>query len=206
MAWTLCKRDDVRSIHPISEAELQDLWGDAVEAMIRRHLGEPYLGLSQSLTELYSGDGSTVLMVKYPPISSVTSLIIDDFEMPTGSYIFTESTVQLLGPLEPADGMAYSDYGPSFTDGSLNVELTYLSGRGLNTDGIIDDPIIRLTAASMIVAIAQYKGRAGADASIKWGAADQKDGEPSPVLNAGLTSHLNTIMKRMLRRTHVRIS
>ena len=193
MAWTLCKKDDVRSIHPISETDLQDLWSEAVEALIRRHLGEPYLGVSQALSELYSGDGSSVILLKHPPVIAVSLVTISDWIVPAEYYIVTPTSIQLLDEL-------------TFDDGNLNVSVDYTSGGGLTTDGIIDDPIIRLTAASMVVAIAQYKGRAGADASIKWGSADQKDGEPSPTFNAGLTSHLNTIMKRMLRRSHLRIS
>jgi hypothetical protein len=48
MSWTLCSKADVISIHPISEAQLPDLWSDAVEQLIREHLGQPGLGLAQN--------------------------------------------------------------------------------------------------------------------------------------------------------------
>ena len=92
-----------------------------------------------------------------------------------------------------------------FTPGNLNVSVTYVAGGGLDPNGLIADPLIRLTAAAMIVAIANYKGRAGADSSIKWGNADQKEGNSTPTFDVGLTSHLRRIMKNMLRRSRLRI-
>ncbi len=44
MAWTLCSKDDVLSIHPTNTNALKDFWSNAVEAMIREYLGMPYLG------------------------------------------------------------------------------------------------------------------------------------------------------------------
>jgi hypothetical protein len=191
MSWTLCSKADVISIHPISEAQLPDLWSDAVEQLIREHLGQPGLGLAQNLyTESYSGDGTPVLTLRHLPIISVSSLSIDDEQIT--DYTVTKTGIQLNGELE-------------FTPGNLNVSVTYVAGGGLDTSGLIADPLIRLTAAAMVVAIANYRGRAGADSSIKWGNADQKEGNSTPTFDVGLTSHLRKIMKNMLRRSRLRI-
>ena len=48
MSWTLCSKADVISIHSITEAALPDLWSDAVEQLIREHMGKPGLGLAQN--------------------------------------------------------------------------------------------------------------------------------------------------------------
>jgi hypothetical protein len=64
---------------------------------------------------------------------------------------------------------------------------------------LIADPPIRLTAAAMVVTIANHKGRAGADWSIKWGNTEQEEGISTPTSVIGLTSHLRKIMKNMLR-------
>ena len=79
MSWTLCSKADVISIHPIAETALPDLWSDAVEQLIREHMGQPGLGLAQNTyTKSYSGDGTPVLTLRQLPIISVSGLSIDD--------------------------------------------------------------------------------------------------------------------------------
>ena len=78
------------------------------------------------------------------------------------------------------------------------MKVSYVSGSSVMND------VVRLAAAAMIVAIVNYRKRSGADSSIKWGTADQKAGEETPNQNIGLTSHLVTIMKRLLKRARVR--
>jgi hypothetical protein len=191
MSWTLCSKADVISIHPISEAALPDLWSDAVEQLIREHMGQHSLGLAQiTLTESYSGDGTPVLTLRSLPIIAVSSVMIDGEA--TSEFTITKTGIQLIG-----DG--------TFAVGNLNVEVTYVAGGGLDENGLIADPLIRLTAAAMVVAIANYRGRSGADSSIKWGNADQKEGNSTPTFDIGLTSHLRKIMKNMLRRSRLRI-
>ena len=181
MAWTLCDKQDVTSIHPILESELKDDWSNVVEALIRQHMGEPYLGLSQVITsEYYDGDGTYILRVKNPPIISVQSLYINDVLISSGDYVVFDSYIELRSEI--------------FPEGVLNVKLSYTSG------SIGVDDVVRLTAVAMIIAIINYRKRWGSDASLKWGDAEQKAGEQSPNYNVGLTSHLVTIMRRLLRR------
>lgn len=191
MSWTLCSKADVISIHPTTEAALPDLWSDAVEKLIREHLSQPGLGLAQTtLTEIYSGDGTPALTLRSLPIISVSSVLIDGEA--ASDYTVTKTGIQRTGDI-------------AFPVGNLNVEVTYVTGGGLDENGLIADPLIRLTAAAMVVAIANYKGRSGADSSIKWGNAEQKEGNSTPTFDIGLTSHLRKIMKNMLRRSRLRI-
>jgi len=188
MAWTLCSKADVMSIHPISASALNDFWSETVEALIRQHLGTPYLGLQQVITsEKHDGDSSYLVIVKNPPIISVTSFIANDYLYPASEYEVRGNAVELLYQALP--------------EGHLNVIITYVSGTP-QQEAI--DPVVRMTAAAMVVAIANYNSRAGADGSIKWGSAEQKEAEPTPTFKIGLTSNLVTIMKRMLRREKVR--
>lgn len=190
MAWSLCKKEDVMSIHPVAESVIQDFWSDSVEAMIRQYMGAPNLGLQTTVTEYYDGPGTNILMVKSPPLISVTSLSVGGATISSADYILTDNSIQLLNQIFPV--------------GQLNITLTYLSGSAtLGPDNI--DPIVRMTAAAMVVAVLQYRTRAGADSSIKWGKAEAQSGEPSPNMNIGLTSHLQTIMRRMLRKSKVRV-
>lgn len=196
MAWSLCSKSDVVSIHPTRESDLQDFWSDAVESLIREHLGTPDLGRQTAITnELHSGDGlSSILLVRRPPIVSVTSLTVNGIPVGSDGYVVSLTSIELLGTVFPA--------------GQLNVAASYVSGSLVDqvTGLAVVDPIIRLTAAAMIVALVQYKSRAGSDGTLKWGNAEQMEGGKSPVYNVGLTSHLQTIMRRMLRRQRVRIS
>lgn len=189
MAWTLCEKTDVVSITHAPENALDDFWSDSVEALIRRHLGMPHLGSQAAVTEeLHNGDGTNILLVSKPPIVSVTSLSIDGGARLPSEYVVTPYSVQ----------MRYT----SFPRGVLNVSVSYLSG-SVDVEEI--DPIIRLTAAAMIAAIWNYRGRGGADSSLKWGTIEPEVGEENPNQKVGLTSHLHTIMKRMLRRERLRV-
>ena len=87
-----------------------------------------------------------------------------------------------------------------FPKGILNVQVDYTSG-----DETVS-PTVKLTAAAMIAAMINYKERYGADSTYKWGSGEQEAGETTPNLNVGLTSHLRTIMRRMLRRERIRAS
>lgn len=185
-AWTLCSKDDVISLHPVTETEIKDEWSEMVEDLIREHMGQPFLGYSGTvLDEYHDGDGTNVLRVKKPPIISVTSLSVNDVSLSASDYVAFENYIELRAQVFPR--------------GALNTKLTYLSGDTTPSN------VVRMTAAAMIVAIINYRKRAGADASIKWGTAERKDGEKTPNQYLGLTSHLVKIMKQMLKRPFVRV-
>jgi hypothetical protein len=187
MAWTFCTKDEVSVLHPISETVLKDEWSDYVEGLIREYLEEPYLGLSQAVeNEYHDGDGTVLLRVKKPPIISVESILINDVSLLTSDYVVFESYVQLKAQV--------------FPEGNLNVVISYTSGSTTVSFSV------QLTAIAMIVAIANYWGRGGADTSLKWSSGDQKAGEESANKQIGLASHLMGIMKKMLRRPYIRFS
>lgn len=186
MAWEIVTKQEVRSVHPMDVTEMPDLWSEMVEALIRQHLSSPNLGKPASVTEVHSGDGTSMLLVKSPPIDSVTSITVAQATLTSADYVVFPNHIQLKHQV--------------FPEGNLNVEVTYVSG------GTVD-PTVKLAAVAMIAAIANYQGRHGADASMKWANVDQQmAGEETPTRNIGLTSHLKTIMKRVLRRNRVRAS
>jgi hypothetical protein len=181
MAWTLASKQDVIDLHPIPESHLKDIWSETVEALIRQHKSNSNLGAPVEITsEVHSGDGSRVLFVRKPPMTAVQDLRVDGLSLTASDYVVFDNFVQLKVETFPV--------------GSVNVEIDYTSG----VEEV--DQVVRLTAVAMIIAIINYEGRKGADASLKWGQAENKVGETSPNMNVGLTSHLTTIMKRMLRR------
>lgn len=185
MAWSLCDKEDVVAVHPIPASELRDEWSEMVEALIRQHMDTPYLGKSQTITnEYHNGDGTNLLRVAKPPIMSLTSLYINEVPLTASDYVVFDSYIELKAQ--------------TFPDGVLNVQVSYISG----TSDV--DDVVRLAAVAMVIAIINYRKSWGSDASLKWGDAEQR-GERSPNYNVGLTSHLQTIMKRLLRRDRLRV-
>lgn len=186
MAWELCEKKTVAALHPISTDELEDEWSEMVEGLIRQHLGQPYLGTTSTITgEYYSGDGSNILRVRKPPISSVTSLLVNTVALTASDYVVFDSYIQLK----------YL----TFPKGTLNVQLSYTSG------STSVDETVQLCAAAMIVALINYRKRLGADSSLKWGTLNTEVGEDTGNKNFGLVDHLVAIMQRLLRRPILRI-
>lgn len=185
MAWTLCTKQDIEGLHPIPIVSLRDDWSELVEALIREHMDSPFLGITDTITnEYHDGDGTPILRVKNPPIYAVTEVKINDVLLSAGDYVVFNTYVQLKSQV--------------FPQGNLNVMVSYIAG------SVTVPYTVRLAAISMIVAIANYRNRSGADTSLKWSAGDQKVGEESANLQVGLASHLRAIMKQILRRPVVR--
>lgn len=187
MAWKLCSKEEVILIHPYPVADLKDFWSEVVETLIKEHLGTPHLGEAIVITnETHSGDHTNVLIVRKPPIVSVEELRISATAMVSTGYVAFQNHIELIAE--------------RFPKGILNVQVDYTSG-----DETVS-PTVKLTAAAMIAAMINYRERYGADSTMKWGSGDQESGETTPNLNVGLTSHLRTIMRRMLRRERIRAS
>jgi len=186
MAWTLCSKQDVISIHPVQADYLQDFWSDAVESLIRKHVNAPNLGVpTVVVAEKHDGDGSPILVTNNPNIISVQAIRVSDVALVSGDYVSYGSHIALISGVFPA---GFGNIAIDYTLGSATV-----------------DPLVRFTAATMVVAVVNYKRRMGADASIKWGNAN--DGtemdNKSANINIGLTSHMKVIMTRMLPREKI---
>lgn len=181
IAWQLCSKEDVTIIHPVPISELEDEWSLMVEAMIRQHLGEPYLGTTETITdEWHNGDGTNILSVNSPKIVSVSSLTINGVLLDADDYVLFDAYVELKAQ--------------TFPHGILNVKISYVSG---DTD---ITQVVRLAAITMVVAVLQYRRSWGADTDIKWKNPQEDLGGTTPNYNVGLTSHLQAILKRVLRR------
>lgn len=187
MAWSLCTRDDVMSIFKIDEASLHDFWSETAESMIRGYLRAPYLGLAPvTISEYHSGDGTGVLPVNSPPLTEVLELLVDGVALAAGDYQAFSTSVILTG-------------SAVFPEGLMNIKVTYKSGG----TGIPDK--VSMTCATMIAAIASYEGRAGTDASLKYGDLTPYIGGDATNKNIGLVTHLQTIMQGMLSRYRLRV-
>jgi len=185
MAWVLCSKADVMSIHPVTETDLRDEWSEMVESLIREHLDQPYLGTSSVIeNEYHNGDGTNLLRVSKPPIISVQAVYISDAQITASDYVIFGDHIALKSE--------------KFPRGNLNVRVYYTSGSSAITG------TVRMTASAMVVAIINYRRTAGTDGSLRWSDREQKAGEDTPNANIGLTSHLVRIMRQLLKRQRVR--
>jgi hypothetical protein len=189
-AWELCTEQDVRDIQTIP-VTIPETWSEMVEGMIRQHTGLNKLAITEATyTDTKSGDNSTFMRLKNSPITSVTSVTIDGVSVSLSDVYVGEYFIQLETGV--------------FTYGTRNVVIVYTAGGGTVT------PDIRMAAAEMIVAIANYYGRAGADQSIKWatmqdGNATKRGGEDSSTTQLGLPSHLRGIMRATIANNRIKI-
>lgn len=187
MSWTICSKDDVMEWHPIAEADLRDSWSEVVEGLIREYHGSPYIGDPTAIVDEYhNGDDTNTLIPNKPPIVSVQSLSINGLSLQSSDYVVKKTIIQLINQ--------------TFPEGVGNVVISYTSG----PDAADIPQSDRLGAIAMIIAIANYYGRAGADSSIKMASQRVKEGERTPNVNVGLILHLKAIMHGILKKNKVR--
>lgn len=184
MAWSFCSKDDVLAITDIAESKLKDFWSEIAEAFIRVHMGSKYLGSTTALTEYYDGNNSDTLIIRNPPISSISAVYVDDTAISPDYYLAGVTAIWLLN-------------GMLFPEGRRNIKVVYSSG------STVIDTTVRTAAAIMVVAVANYQGRLGSDTSLIFGSAAQLTESP-PNVNIGLVSHLKEIMYGLLQRYKVR--
>ena len=187
MAWTLCTEQDARDIQTLPEI-IPESWSDFVEGMIREHIGQTRLGLpTSSFTEYISGDNTTLIRLKNAPIIAVSSLTVTGVAVASADMYVGSYYVQLL------EG--------SFTLGTRNVIISYTAGGGtVSAD-------VQLAAAMMVVAMNNYYGRYGADASLKWATPEdgQRAGEATDG-KLGLAGHLRSIMQATILDRKIKIA
>lgn len=188
MAWDLCSEQDVRDIQTVPTT-IPETWSEMVEGMIREHTGLTRLGLTEeTYTDYISGDNTTLVRLRKRPVTGITSITIDGVSVDTSNILFGDYYVQLLSG--------------TFTYGVRNVVVTYTAGGGTVTSDI------RMAAATMVVAVANFYGRAGSDQSIKWSSMTdgERGGESSPSARLGLADHLNSIMRSMIKNRSIKIA
>lgn len=82
--------------------------------------------ISKSLTERYSGDGGTMLILRGHPVTAVSSVSVNGYSIPVATDDFMD------GFKFDRDGI-YLQGGFIFTEGVLNVLVTYTAGYVANS-------------------------------------------------------------------------
>lgn len=186
MAWTLCTKQDVASIHNIDVTSLQDSWSETVEGLISEYMGSPALAQDTTYVEKFDGNGKNVIAVRRPPIKSVTSVKFSGTSIAAADYDVGTTTIKLLYYNLPR--------------GINNIEVEYVSGSTTVPESV------RLASVAMIAAMYNHYGRHGADGSIKWADVERATTGERPTRTAGLITHLKDIMKSTIRRNKLRIA
>lgn len=76
--------------------------------------------VNKSLTEYYSGDGTTDLYLDHAPIISLTSFTMDGVSQSVSGLDFEDY------------GLVFFKDGSTFTKGKKNIQITYVAGLGAN--------------------------------------------------------------------------
>lgn len=186
MPWTLCTKQDVKALHNIDVASLEDSWSTMAEGLIAEYVGSPALSQDTTYIETFNGDSTNIIRVGRPPIKSVTSIKFSGTSIPASDYEVGTTVITLLYYTLPS--------------GIKNIEVEYVSGY----PGSIPESV-RLAAIAMIAAMSNHYKRFGSDGSLKWADVQEATTSSTPTKSAGLISHLFDIMRTTIRRNKIRI-
>lgn len=184
MAWEVISRGQVAALSGLNESEIRDEWYDWVIAIVREETPYEYFGVTATITgETHDGDGTNLLVVRYPPIVSVSSLSISDSAVTSTYYKIYDHYVLLTQTDE-------NILNPVFPVGTQNISITYVSGFQ-NTPG---DLIFAIANAIEIIALHKLRGASVAD--LRFDTAEESAGTPQygvPV------SSLQATVRRIIR-------
>lgn len=200
MAWTVATKDDVRTLFPLDADDLKDQWSDWAEALLLDYLGRSDVADVTSTTnfvEYLSGNGGSVLLTSNP-INTLNSV----------SIVYGDSTVSqsvtnyrnIGNQLLVNKSNTVPDEYEYFPDGYRNIKVDY--------DTVVpNQEIYKLATVMMIVAMANFEGRKGADADMEWGVIGNSSyASGTATMNVGLVSYLNAILDQVIgKKGRVRI-
>jgi hypothetical protein len=146
----------------LSDPWIKDCRDNVVVPHIEDITGMSFSGI-QEITEYYSGNGTSVLILNRKPIVEVTNF----------TYIGAVTNYNLLGVIEliDAEGMLkaktdYSEgiYGPIFRKGNKNIRITYKYGTS-DYSAVVNNAIKRLVAVQILSLLGNRTG--GGDLSVQ---------------------------------------
>lgn len=192
MAWEIVTKANVSSISGIKEASLQDWWYAAAVALVTRHANINNIGTLTSVTETKNGNGGSILLVNRPPISSVTSLYIDDVLVDPADYIYSGQYVTLLTENDLLSTSLPVQKELIFDQGIGNVVITYVSG-----SATIDNSV-GLTIAFIVKELANLSTQEGADARLQFYQPAKSRASEEPLFEWGVHGKIMGIIKTFL--------
>jgi len=194
MAWTVASKAEVRALFPLDADSLQDQWSVWAEALLLEYLGKDDVADITSTTnfvEYLSGNGGRVLLAQNP-INTLNSVVIiapDGTEESQSVTNYRAVEQELIAEQSTTLPDEYS----YFPKGYRNIKIDY--------DTVVpNQEIYKLAVVMMVVAMANFEGRKGADADMEWGVvgASAFGGLETANMNVGLISYLNAILDQVI--------
>ena len=189
MSWEIVSRGEVAALSGLNEERLKDQWYDWVVDIFKKVSPYEYPETTATITaELHDGNGTDTLHVKYPPIVSVTTVLISNSAVSSSSIKAYDNYVRLA---QSDDNVT----NPVFTMGTKNISITYVAGFST----IPGD--IKLSIANAIEIVALHTIRGASIADLRFDNPRESDGSPAPgVPYASLSRTVRNILKASGRK------
>lgn len=186
MAWELISKLEVSKLTGARETDLRDMWYDMAVGLIERLTGINHIGTTATIVEVSNGDGTGLLTVRKPPITSVSSIFVDGDLIPVESYTVYETYIQLKD-----NALFGSGISDNFPKGKGNIQVTYVSG----TSG---DSSIKLTIALLVKELVNFALGEGAETKIQFYKPGKSNATEEPLIQWGVHGKMVGIVHSML--------
>lgn len=182
MSWEIVTKAEAAKLAGARESDMRDEWYDMAIGAIERMTGVKNLGSTANVTETSNGDGTGLLLVRQPPIVSVTSLTNNGIAVDPDNYVVYTSFVEI----DPSSGGI-----DRFDKGVGNVVIQYVSG----TNG---DQATKLAAVLIIKELASMSLGEGAESKIQFYKPGQSAATEEPLRQWGIHGKIAGIIKTLL--------
>lgn len=187
MVWTVATKEDVISLFSIDIESLKDQWSMFAESFLLEYLGKDDvtdITTTTNFVEYISGTDGRVLLADYP-INTLNSIIINEVSHSVTNY--TTIGRELIAK----EVITVPDEYEIFPKGYRNIVIDY-------DTSVPDQKIYKFAVVTMIIAMMNYEGRKGADATLEWSTVPTEFGGTTGNQNLGLIGHLNTILNELI--------
>jgi len=166
MAWEAVSKTEVSKLAGIREEDLRDLWYDAAVAVIAEKSGRHNIANLTAVVDTLDGNGLPRISVRRPPISSVTSVSMDDVVVSATKYTTDGAYVVLI---DKFDVNPYFS-GDVFVTGVKNISISYVSGAA-------SDYVVSLAIALIIKEMANITTAEGAESRLQFSNVDRSSSQ-----------------------------
>lgn len=184
MAWEAITKEEVAEFIKVPQASLRDEWYNQSVALIENRAGIHGIGNITTRTDYLDGDGGKFIAVRYPPISSVTSVSINDYVISSSLYRADERYIVLI------EKFSINPYfiDAVFPEGIRNVKVVYESGASSN-------PLVSLAIMLLVKEFSNIATSEGSAARVQFFQTDRQDGVERVRRSSGFEARLQSIIR-----------
>jgi len=189
MAWEAVSKIEVGKLSGTRVEDLRDLWYDAAVALIAQKASVHNTANLTAIVDVLDGNGLSRIPIRRPPISSITSVTVDDVVLDSAKYTSDGSYVVLV------DGFYINPYlqGDTFPSGTKNVSISYTSGSA-------SDYAVALAIAMIIKEMANITTSEGAESRLQFSGVDRTSAQAFRYGRSGpgMAQRINEIIENLL--------